>query len=609
MSIASNFPAIKPSLNLDFANTKMLDSRVTFTRASTGTYYNGVTTAKAEENLLTYSQAFDNAAWNPVNLTITANTTAAPDGTTTADTINEGTATGLHNVQQAGFSYVSGSTYTQSVFAKADTATVIQMSMQSIAFGTDSFANYDLTNGVLGTVGSSSTATITSVGNGWYRLTLTATATTTTTQNTGFVFLCDNNTSAARAPSYTGTNKQLFIWGAQLEKRSVVTAYTVTTTQAITNYIPVLLTAQSGVPRFDHNPTTDESLGLLIEESRTNLVTYSEQFDNAAWTKTRSSITANAIAAPDGTITADTLVEDTTANNTHYLSRSAISVTSGTAYTISAYFKKAQRTQSALRFYPDNSAFSTGTAIFDLDTGTVVSATAVTATIQNVGNGWYRCSATATATATANALLGWHIANGNTVTYTGDGYSGIYIWGAQLEAGAFATSYIQTVAATVTRAADAASMTGANFSSWYNAGEGTLFTEAKTLSVGSASRVICEISNGTTSNRSQQTVNSSGSLVWFVNSGGVTSANSITSGSTSSNTNFKIASAYKVNDFATVGNAQAAATSTSGNTALDQNNLRIGARFDDTLRINGTIKKFAYYPIRCTNAQLQALTS
>jgi hypothetical protein len=106
-------------------------------------------------------------------------------------------------------------------------------------------------------------------------------------------------------------------------------AFTRTSTGTFVGSNGLIQTAVSGAPRFDHNPTTGESLGLLVEEARTNHNTYSEQFDNAAWVKTRSSITSNTIVAPDGTLTGDKLVEDTTASNTHQISQSA-SLTAGT---------------------------------------------------------------------------------------------------------------------------------------------------------------------------------------------------------------------------------------------------------------------------------------
>ena len=80
MSISSLYPTTRPSLVLDFANTKQLDPRITFARPTTATYYDGKTVAKAEENLLKYSQEFNNAAWTKQNATVTANSIAAPDG-------------------------------------------------------------------------------------------------------------------------------------------------------------------------------------------------------------------------------------------------------------------------------------------------------------------------------------------------------------------------------------------------------------------------------------------------------------------------------------------------------------------------------------------------
>jgi hypothetical protein len=187
------------------------------------------------------------------------------------------------------------------------------------------------------------------------------------------------------------------------------------------------------VARFDHNPTTFESLGLLIEEQRTNLFTYSEQLDNAAWTKTNVTITPNTIVAPDGTLSADKLVENTTADVRHTVQQAqALGVAT---YTGSFYAKAGERTRvAARRTSTDTTAFG---VTFDLISGVVVSTLATTATITPVGNEWYRCSFQMVQTSASSA--GFHIelikegeaASG--AEYTGDGYSGIYIWGAQLE--------------------------------------------------------------------------------------------------------------------------------------------------------------------------------
>ena len=84
MTIQQNYPSTKPALLLDFANTKKLDPRITFTRASTATYYDGKTNAKAEENLLVRSQEFDNAIWAKTTTTVTTNSFVAPDTTASA---------------------------------------------------------------------------------------------------------------------------------------------------------------------------------------------------------------------------------------------------------------------------------------------------------------------------------------------------------------------------------------------------------------------------------------------------------------------------------------------------------------------------------------------
>jgi hypothetical protein len=181
------------------------------------------------------------------------------------------------------------------------------------------------------------------------------------------------------------------------------------------------------------------------------------------------------VTAPDGTTTADKLVEDTSTNS-HEMFR-GVSVTSGQAYTFSLYVKQAGRSRISLEL-PFN--FPAGAqAVYDVSTGTVVSTgAAATASIVAQANGFYRCILTATANATATGTLYAKMVNtGTTTSYTGDGTSGLFLWGAQVEAGSFATSYIATSSVTVTRAADVATMTGTNFSSWYNQSQGTLKAE------------------------------------------------------------------------------------------------------------------------------------
>jgi hypothetical protein len=408
--------SVRPSLLLDFANTKTLDPRITFTRASTGTFYDGKTVALAEQNLVTNSGNFSPFAVN--GSTTTANSTTAPDGTTTAYTLTENTATSLHRMEWT--SPPSGSAGTLSVFAKQNTQRYLYISTFN---GVNHFVIFDLQTGTISQNDGTTTASITAAANGFYRCSV-GVATSVTYLEFG---MSNSGTTASTttAPSYLGASLSIYIWGIQYETRNSLTAFTATSGAPITNYIPVLLTAAAGVARFEHNPVTGESLGLEIEEQRTNLVTYSEQFDNAAWSKSNSTVTSNTIIAPDGTLTGDKLVE-----NSSLAFHNATQSVVGVNPTFSVYAKAGERNQLAV--------FIGGVSVgvgFDLTAGTVITISGYTtgsstSTITAVGNGWYRCTVAFSGT-TAFVQLGMGLSGAG--NYTGNGFAGLYIWGAQLE--------------------------------------------------------------------------------------------------------------------------------------------------------------------------------
>jgi hypothetical protein len=559
MAIQSNFPAIKPSLNLDFANTEALDPRITFTRASTATYYDGVTTAKAEENLLLRSQDYS-ATWTVTNLTPVTGKTA-PDTTSTA---TEFTATAANAVLTQGFTAIAGS-YTFSVFLRRVTGS------GDIQIAADN--------------GTWTTKVITGT---WARYDVTQTV------------AAGSKTAGVRVVTDTDA---IEVWGAQLEQRDAVTAYTATTTQPITNYIPVLLTAATNAPRFDHNPTTGESLGLLIEEQRTNLLLQSEDLDTT-WAETRATLNLNSVVSPAGTLTADRLIASTD-NNTHFTTQTF----TGTAasYTFTVYAKASGLNFVALRLF--NGTSQVGLAYYNLSTGATGTVTAGTATITSVGNGWYRCSLTATLAASASCTADIYLANAdNTNSFAGNAFDGVALWGFQTELGAFPTSYIATVAATATRSADAASMTGTNFSSWYNQGEGTLFTEFAWVGLRSvAGQRILVVDNGTTTNYWGMVGTSTNIMQNPVVVNGVTEAANSTPATTYSvNTYYKQTVAIAVNNTVAAINGAAGTTDTVA-LVPTVNTLRLCAS-SAGVGENIRIRRISYYPLRLTNAQLQALT-
>lgn len=512
----------------------------------------------------------------------------APDGTSTADTLIEDTTNAAHTVSSGNATVPLGAV-TWSVFAKAGTRS--WMWINAFA-GSNNRTWFNLSNGTVGTTGAGATASITSAGNGWYRCSVTLTSGTTT------VSMGINAASADNTTSYAGTANAsaLLIWGAQLEANSTATDYT----RNVGGTFP---------PRFDYDPVTLAPRGLLIEEQRVNLLTYSEQFDDAVWIKGNATVTANAATSPDGTVGADAFTENS-ATGTHQIFR-AVSFTSGTAYTVTIYAKPNVGTRR-LNFAFTASAFGSELyATFNLATQAVAQSAGVTASMQAVGNGWFRCQATATATATASSDIVFRLANSDLATffsYAGDGTSSILLWGAQLEAGAFATSYIPTVASQVTRAADIAAITGPNFTPWYNQSAGTFVAEgsAYAFPVSASNNTLVALSDGSTTNASY--VYSFGSAGYAATStGGVVQANPTSGSALSPNTPYKMAYAFKANDFAFSVNGAAVGADASG-TIPTVNQLQIG-RVGATVLLNGHIRSIRYYPSRLTDAQLQALTA
>lgn len=216
----------------------------------------------------------------------------------------------------------------------------------------------------------------------------------------------------------------------------------------------VMQAAAIDAPRLDFNPDTLASLGLLIEPAATNVLTWSADFNNAAWTKTSATISASVELAPDGS-TMPKIVEGA-ATSTHRVSRA--SLTLGTPWEASVFAKAGERTRIAIGG-SNSGANGGGTAIFDLSSGSVVSNTILnsTATIESIGGGVYRCAVQFPNTVVTQNLL-ISIILGTAMSYAGDGVSGLYIWGAQQESGGSVSSYIPTTSAAVTRSADIASI-------------------------------------------------------------------------------------------------------------------------------------------------------
>ena len=210
-------------------------------------------------NLLSYTQEFDDDYWTKSNATVTANQIAAPDGTNTGYKVNENAATTPHYILQTGFSFTSGEEYTQSVYAKAGTNNIVQLLGTSAAFGSQAWANFDLSDGTIGSKGTATAAAIQSVGEGWYRCSITITVTATSGGSAGLTALVPTKTSS-RVFAYEGNpSNHIYAWGAQVELGSTATQY-----QHVTDDLRYDITEPFGANSLNYLEFDGVSDGMFI---------------------------------------------------------------------------------------------------------------------------------------------------------------------------------------------------------------------------------------------------------------------------------------------------------------------------------------------------------
>jgi len=391
--------------------------------------------------------------------------------------------------------------------------------------------------------------------------------------------------------------------------------FTRSTTATRTDSDGLIETVNANAPRFDFDPLTGLCKGLLIEEQRTNLLTYSDLSVNSY--SDGVTVTANSTVSPDGTVNATLLTSTVTGgSNTCYADRGA-TVTTSTTYTFSVFLKAGTSPNSTITLYFTGGTFrqAVGTVNWSTLAYTVTSTdSTATGTITNYGNGWYRLTLTYTSGNNTVSTSRVYVRDQGSNNVTGET---VYAWGRQTEAGAFPTSYIPTTTAQVTRSADLASMTGTNFSSWFNPAEGAIYCESATVNLAS--------NRGTWAIGNNSLGFGSGNMMYEVYDSGIGGRRitlSFTNGSQqvlvgtevsqTINTPSKGAFVYTVNNFAQSTNAVSPSTDTSGTVPIGVTGLSIGSLTAGwsgaSQYLNGYIKKLAYYPARLTNAQLQALT-
>lgn len=439
----------------------------TVTRATTATRVNSAGLVElVPYNLAQYSEMFNQGVWAKTNVNISANVATAPNGTLTADKMIATSAGSNPFMAQDGIS--SNGPTTLSVYAKKGELNWLRLSNFSFSYAS---AWFDLNNGTIGTVSGTAapTATITDAGNGWYRCTITISVFSSGAAS-DFVIACTNANNTTTG--YTGNNVDgIFIWGAQAVDGILARDYQMTETRL-------------NIPRLDY------SLGgscpnILLEPVRTNVCLWSEQFDNATWTVNGITIDANVTTAPNGVLVADKIkVNSGQAVGSSHIQQIITKAASALAYSCSAYLKASELNSARLFVRDGISALNNANAQFNLSTGVIsIAATAngtfssASATITNVGNGWYRC--TLSFTSSTDTTLQLRIGTADTTITTGNGIDGIFGWGAQLELGTYTTSYVPTTSASVTRNGDLISRTNIYTNGLITASGGTWFVELR----------------------------------------------------------------------------------------------------------------------------------
>jgi hypothetical protein len=596
--------------------SKTFDQLLDFTRTTAGSFVgsNGlIQNTAASRNLMFQTQQFDNAFWGKVGGSVTANTTVAPDGTSTADTYAEDTASSMHYAQQSLSGISAGQTLTGSLYFKAGTRTYAVLSLYHTTSNNYAVASFNLSTGavantaVAGTGISITSTSITSVGDGWYRCTITAVAGGAAFLRFGWGASADGTVGGTLGfPTYLGTSDTLFLWGAQVELAATATTYT---------------RNNGGVfpPRFDYDPVTLAPKGILIEEQRTNLLVYSEQFDNATWVKSTATVTADTTVSPDGTADADTL----TSSSTSGVVERFVGFTGNGDKAVSIFLKAGTSTLTYLFIRDTTAAVTRGRALITW-TGGVPSATADNGgTIQgvdNFGNGWYRIR-----------LLtpGIVAANGHSFRIQPDAAVGtgtIIAWGAQAENGAFATSYIPTVASTVTRTVDNTSIVAPNFAPWYNQSAGTLVVSATgynapTVAQGGTSPTAASLYAAAAGNSfatiaisrrdSVSTPVLNSPTAYVISDSGVTGIDIQQSSVSWAGATVSAAFAWSGSTDAAFTANGAAVVTDSSYTLPTSDSLQIGRWGSENVTgyWSGHIRSIRYFPVRLSNAQLQALTA
>ena len=598
MSYSNSFPTQRPTLNLDFANSGKLDSRISYTRSSTGTAFSAERHLSSE-NLIDKSNAYDSGGWSESRVDQTSGQ-SDPSGGTSAKLIDQ-----TSGQTTAGVVYYTGTfganELTFSIFLKPNGRTKPNLAENLTDSGNTVKRTYfDLTgSGAVGTKDAAHTASIAKFGD-WYRCTITFTP---HAADSGSVYLYISDTDNSQTVADDGNGYTVF--GANLS----------TTGQLVTSetsgsihreFAPTLKTAAADEPRFEFSATDGQSEGLLIEAQATNLARYSS--DISSWNSTSTvNLTSNAGIAPNGQLEADLIVFPSTATQ-HYVYDNTISLTSGTTYTTSVYVKSAG--QRYFQLCGNSGGFGFKAANFDLESATSINVGGATSTITAIGNGWYRLAVTMTADTTfaSGGVILINVSSlsaGHFPATAGNDYDGVLCWGFQTEVGSSASSIISTSGAAATRSTDSCSVATSSF---YTGGPVSVYTEVTAAAAADGTQRMFTLFEN--SDLVSAYFSGGGDIKTFVDVGGNTQVDASILASAVSGTDYKVAISFDTNDYRGVSNGTLGAADTSCTLpTFSSPTLQIAAQSGGTNPLSGHIKRLSLFNVALSDVELQSLTT
>ncbi|MEK9895383.1 MAG: LamG-like jellyroll fold domain-containing protein [Burkholderiaceae bacterium] len=576
----------------------------------------------SNENLLLQSQDFD-TTWVVSGIGAPTGSQTAPDGTSTAWllTCSSGTNTGPRILQT--YTATASTEYTAVAHLKAGTASHGYLTIRTDGTNLYAGALLDFSAGTISVTAAGMTSqsgTVTALGSGWFKVTVTATSSSSLGSPNVNIGVSDGTAigSYGRAVWSPVGTETLYAWGAQLSTTGTKVYDSPTTTQIARSYAPSLkyvTPATGGMARFEHSATDGQSagtsLGILVESQSSNLVPHSADFSN--WSATRSQVESSVAVGPDGTLSADRFVEDSSelGSNSHYM-QSNFTTSNSTQYTMSVYAKHGggANRYCQLRVMGVGSGFAF--ANFDLSNGTHVGSNGSILdgySISAVGNGWYRLTMTFTNNSSGGTVNGMGIvlaaANSEMHQYTSDDYSGFLLYGAQCETGSFASSLVSTSGASATRAADSMSVTDASI---FNGGEHSVYWEG-TVNGSTADPRLFELTGATTGNRIQVFHNDGNKLMIRTTDNGVTKASVQISEAMAGNS--KVVATLKNSEARLVRNGSTITSSTidSFYSPAGIQSIKVGSNEAGGAQLDGHVKRVAYYSTALTETQAQALSN